>query len=102
MNFRRRRGALDGRLAHNELAQSAMAHQRCDVDPQVTAERVEVFPERSKAPLHSGLQSGERNRFDPLEAFQYDLAILFFTGRQRQPAISRYDSCDTVVTGRSS
>src|ERR687897_2637075 len=99
MNFRRGRGALDGSLAHNELAQSAMAHQRCDVDPQITAERVEVFPERGKAPLHSGFKSRQRNCFNPLEAFQYDLTVLFLTRRQRQPTISGYDGGHTVVAG---
>ena len=52
LDFRRRRGAFDGSLAHDELAQRAMPHQRRDIDAEVAAQRVEILPERGKAPLH--------------------------------------------------
>ena len=101
VNFRRRRRALAGGIAHDELAQSAVAHQRRHVDAEVAAELVQVLRKGRPAPFHPGSQRLERNRLDPLEAFENRVLVLLLARGESQCAVSRDDRRHTVKAGGS-
>ena len=101
LDFRRRRRAFEGSLAHDELAQRAVAHQRCDIDAEIAAHGVEILPKGGKPPLHPGLQSRKRDRLDALKASEDRVAIRFFTWRQRQAAVAGDHGSHAVIAGRS-
>ena len=86
-DFRGRRGALRGFLAHDELTHGAVSHERGDIDAEFLLQPVKIFREAGPFPFDRLAQHLRGHRLDPNEAADHVVAVFRAAGASDRPQL---------------